>query len=232
MHPLVVPTALLSVVVGAGSLAGVIAPGFAGVAASGATFEPGLSILSSPAALTTWLPSGAPLVGDFGLSELVETATGPLGVVIVFVYSFLIAFALPGVSEVVLFAPLDLGLSRAGRLTLIILVSSVGKAAGSVLAFHLGQEAKQSDPVTRWLRSSRWNILEWSERRMVKIARRYGYVGLAAFLSVPGLPDTLSIYAFSVIETEYLKFTLATFIGSVNRLVITLAAIEGFLFLV
>jgi membrane protein YqaA with SNARE-associated domain len=233
VHPLVVPTALLSVAAGAGSLAGAITLDLAvGGASGGVAFEAGLTTLTSTQpALPAWVPS-VPLVGDFGLSELVETATGPLGVLIVFVYSFLIAFALPGVSEVVLFAPLDLGLSRAGRLTLIILVSSVGKAAGSVLAFHLGQEAKQSDPVTRWLRSSRWNVLEWSERRMVKIARRYGYVGLAAFLSVPGLPDTLSIYAFSVIETEYLKFTLATFIGSVNRLVITLAAIEGVLFLI
>jgi membrane protein YqaA with SNARE-associated domain len=167
-----------------------------------------------------------------GLADLVETATGPIGVAIVFVYSFLIAFALPGVSEIVLFAPLDLGLSRAGRLTLIILVSSIGKAAGSVLAFHLGQEAKQSDPVTRWLRNSRFDVVGWSERRLVRIAKQYGYLGLTAVLSIPGLPDTLSIYAFSVIETNYPRFTIATFVGSVNRLVITLAAIEGVLFLV
>ena len=73
------------------------------------------------------------------LEQLVETATGPAGLVIIFVYSFLIAFALPGVSEVVLLAPLELGLSDWARLTLIILVSGAVKAVGSVLAFHLGQ---------------------------------------------------------------------------------------------
>jgi membrane protein YqaA with SNARE-associated domain len=187
---------------------------------------------------TALLPTAtAPRVGpaiaefgiDLGLSGLVETATGPAGVGLIFVYSFLIAFALPGVSEIVLAAPLDLGLTYVERMTLIILVSSVGKAAGSVLAFHLGQEAKQSDPVTRWLRNSRFDVLEWSERRMVRIARKYGYVGLAAFLSVPGLPDTLSIYAFAVIETDYPRFTLATFVGSVNRLVLTLLGVEALL---
>jgi membrane protein YqaA with SNARE-associated domain len=167
-----------------------------------------------------------PAVGSLGLSDLVETATGPVGLVLIFVYSFLIAFALPGVSEIVLAAPLELGLSQNLRFTLIILVSSVGKAAGSVLAFHVGQEAKQSGPVERVIRRSRFDVLEWSERSVVRIGRRYGYLGLAAFLSVPGLPDTLSIYAFSVIEADYVKFSVATFVGSVNRLVLTLVGVE------
>jgi membrane protein YqaA with SNARE-associated domain len=173
-----------------------------------------------------------PAVGSFGLSELVETAKGPVGLVLIFVYSFLIAFALPGVSEIVLAAPLEMGLSQHLRLTLIILVSSVGKAMGSVLAFHVGQEAKSSGPVERWIRRSRFDVLEWSERSVVRLGRRFGYLGLAAFLSVPGLPDTLSIYAFAVIETDYLKFAVATFVGSVNRLVLTLVGVGLFLSLV
>lgn len=161
------------------------------------------------------------------LSKLVTTATGWGGLVAIFVYSFLIAFALPGVSEIVLFAPLDLGLGYWGRVTVITLVSGAGKALGSVFAFHIGQEAKDSGPVTKLLRKSPVDIVEWSEKKTVVLAQKYGYGGLALALCVPGFPDTLSIYAFSVLEEDYLKFAAATFAGSVGRLVVTLGAIHG-----
>lgn len=159
------------------------------------------------------------------LSSLVETATGPMGLVAIFVYSFLIAFALPGFSEVVLAAPLDLGLGENGRLAVIILVSGVGKAAGSVFAFHIGQEAKESGPVTRVLRRSRFDVVEWSEKKVVVLAQKYGYGGLALALCVPTFPDTLSIYAFSVLEEDYYRFAFATFVGSVGRLLVTLGGV-------
>ena len=184
---------------------------------------PGLSLLDAAV---------VPLVGgiEFAwLEGLVEHATGWAGLVIIWVYSFLIAFALPGVSEVVLAAPLDLGLGKWPRLSLIILVSAFGKAAGSVFAFHLGQEAKDSGWITRKLRNSRFDVIEWSERQTVKIAQKWGYLGLALALCVPGFPDTLSIYAFSVREEDYVKFALATFVGSAGRLVLWLAGAEAIL---
>ncbi|WP_248897762.1 YqaA family protein [Haloplanus sp. XH21] len=167
-------------------------------------------------------PLATELFGFEWLTRFVRTATGWGGLAVIFVYSFLIAFALPGVSEVVLLAPLDLGLSTEARLAVIILVSAVGKAAGSVFAFHLGQEAKESGPVIAALRRSRFDIIEWSERRTVDIARRWGYAGLAVALSVPFFPDTLSIYAFAVLEEDYVRFAAATFVGSVGRLLVTL----------
>lgn len=166
-------------------------------------------------------------LGDWSwLADLVERATGWPGVGIVFVYSFLIAFALPGVSEVVLLAPLDLGLGYWGRMAVLTFVSGLGKAAGSVFAFHIGQEAKEAGPIIRFLKRSRFDVIEWSERRTVEIARKYGYAGLALALSVPGFPDTLSIYAFAVLEEDYAKFAAATFAGSVGRLVLTLAFVH------
>jgi membrane protein YqaA with SNARE-associated domain len=161
------------------------------------------------------------------LSKFVTTATGWAGLVVIFVYSFLIAFALPGVSEIVLLAPLELGLSYWGRMAVITLVSGVGKAFGSVVAFHLGQQAKESGPVTRALRRSPFDVVEWSEKQIVVLVRQFGYGGLALALCVPGFPDTLSIYAFSVLERDYLKFAVATFVGSIGRLLVTLAAING-----
>lgn len=163
-----------------------------------------------------------------GIAEtFVESATGWPGMGIIFVYSFLIAFALPGPSEIVLVAPLDLGLPPWAHLGSIMFVSAIGKAAGSVVAFHIGQEVKKSGPVIRWLRRSRWNVLEWSEKKSVQLARRYGYGGLAIALSVPFFPDTISIYAFAVLEKDYTRFAVATFLGSLGRLVVTVGFFGG-----
>lgn len=166
------------------------------------------------------------------IESTVETATGPLGLVLIFVYSFLIAFVLPLPSEVVLaptFRPGGslLGLPLALEIGLVMLVSGSGKAAGSVFAFQVGHQAKQSGPVIRLLRRSRFDVVELSERATVQLARKYGYAGLALALSVPGFPDTLSIYAFSVLEENYVKFALATFAGSVGRLAVTVVFIRG-----
>jgi membrane protein YqaA with SNARE-associated domain len=188
---------------------------------------PGVGVDIAPLFGVLLVPLVTETLGFEWLTRLVRSATGWGGLGIIFVYSFLIAFALPGVSEVVLLAPIDLGLSTELRLTLIILVSGLGKAAGSVFAFHIGQEAKKSGPVIRFLRNSRFDLIEWSERRTVELARRWGYAGLAVALSVPFFPDTLSIYAFAVLEEDYVRFAAATFLGSVGRLLVTLALSAG-----
>ncbi len=157
-----------------------------------------------------------------GAEAAFETATGWPGIGLIFTYSFLIAFALPGPSEVVLVAPLDLGLPGWTHMALIMLVSATGKALGSVFAFHIGQEAKEAGPIVRWLRRSRFDVIEWSENRTVEIARKYGYAGMALALCVPFFPDTISIYAFAILEEDYGKFAAATFVGSLGRLVVTL----------
>ena len=161
------------------------------------------------------------------LTGAVCTATGPAGLLIIAVYSFLIAFLLPLPSEIVLLAPLNLGLPGEVTLAVVVLVSGTGKALGSLFAFHIGQEVKRAGPVVRWLRRSRFDIVEWSEKRTVQLARRFGYIGLALALCVPGFPDTLSIYAFTVLEESYWKFALATFVGSAGRLFVTIGAVAG-----
>ena len=173
--------------------------------------------------------AATPIISDIVafLEGMVRSATGWPGLGIIWLYSFLIAFILPGPSEIVLAAPLDLGLSYPVRLGLVMLVSGFGKACGSVFAFHIGQEAKQSGPIIRFLRESRFDILEWSETKSVELARRFGYFGLAIALSVPFFPDTISIYAFAVLEEDYVKFALATFAGSIGRLLVTTALVGG-----
>ena len=191
-----------------------------------------LELWSLPGLAGPLLPRPLPVadfhVGVFRtLESAVRTATGPAGLVIIFVYSLLIAFVLPLPGEVVLATPLRLGLGYWPEITLIILVSAAGKAAGSLLAFALGHGAKRSGPVVRWLRRSRFDIVGMTERRTVQLAKQYGYAGLALALCVPGFPDTLSIYAFSVLEEDYVRFAVATFIGSAGRLILVLAVIRG-----
>jgi len=161
------------------------------------------------------------------IERLVASATGWLGLLIIFTYSFLIAFVLPGPSEIVLATPLDIGLPYWIELSTIVLVASVGKAVGSVVAFKVGQGVKHSGPVVAWLRRSRFDVIEWSEKRTVEIAREWGYVGLALALCVPFFPDTISVYAFAVIEEDDLKFALATFAGSVGRFLIVIGLVGG-----
>ncbi|MFB6173075.1 MAG: YqaA family protein [Halobacteriales archaeon] len=161
------------------------------------------------------------------LRRAVETATGWPGLGIIALYSFLIAFVLPLPSEVVLAAPLQLGIGRPAEIGLIMVVSGAGKAAGSVFAFHIGQEAKEAGPVIAWLERRGIDVREWSQRQTVRLAKRWGYAGLAVALSVPFFPDTFSIYAFAVLEEDYLKFALATFAGSVGRLLVTVFLIGG-----
>ncbi|WP_232700962.1 YqaA family protein [Halobacterium wangiae] len=179
---------------------------------------------------------------DFQTFEsAVRAASGPGGLAVIFVYSFLIAFVLPLPSEVVLCpagyvcaegATLGLGVPGPLLVAVVVIVSGAGKALGSVVALYVGYGASHSGLVVRAVRRLGFDPVAWSKARMVELVRRYGYTGMALGLSVPGFPDTLSIYAFSVIEKEYGKFAAATFTGSVGRLVVTILFLEGALFVV
>lgn len=175
--------------------------------------------------------------------SLIKTVSGWPGLGVVFVYSYLVAVALPLPGELVLFAPIHLGTSRAVELAVIILVSSVGKTLGSVSALRVEQRAEDaadeasaedSTYLPSWLNFDfdpdiDFGVTEWFEEQTVRLAERWGYVGLTAMLAIPGAPDTVSIYAFTVIQEDTRLFAVAAFVGSVARLLITLALIRGIL---
>jgi uncharacterized membrane protein YdjX (TVP38/TMEM64 family) len=48
---------------------------------------------------------------------------------------------------------------------------------------------------------------------------------------VPFFPDTISVYAFSVIDSDYRRFAAAAFAGGVGRLLVTIALLEGVIIL-
>ena len=105
---------------------------------------------------------------------------------IVAVYSFLIAFVLPTPSEVVLAAPLDLGFGPSTELGIVTLVGGVVKAAGSEIALRVEKEIRAAAPTGRFSKRRGVDVGAWSERQAVRLAERYGYVGLAIALTIPG----------------------------------------------
>lgn len=163
---------------------------------------------------------------------LVATATGPSGLALIFVYSVLVACILPLPGELVLLAAPGLGLlpSTAANIALVIVVSALGKALGSVWALRIGRGALGSGP-SRWLRRhvvpSRRH--RGFEGRLSAFVRRYEYVGLAVILAIPLLPDTAVVYAFSAVDGEERYFAIAAFVGTVARLNITLGLAAGVL---
>jgi membrane protein YqaA with SNARE-associated domain len=160
------------------------------------------------------------------ITDVVTNASGLVGLLIIAIYSFLIAFILPLPSEIVLVAPLDIGdLPELVEAALVILVSGLAKAAGSVVALRVGTEA--SDPVIDRL-ENHFDLVELGEQRAVQIVQEYGYIGLAFLLMIPFFPDTVSIYAFSVLDEDYPKFAAATFVGSVGRLLIFVGVLAPF----
>ncbi|WP_255151166.1 YqaA family protein [Halorarius halobius] len=160
------------------------------------------------------------------IETLVRTATGPAGLVVVFVYSFLVAFVLPLPGEIVLAAPLRLGLSYPVTLAVIVLVSSVGKALGSVVALHVSRSVTEFAALQR-ITARLPGLPRFMELR--GFVQRHGYVGLALTLCVPLLPDTTSVYAFSVLDPDYRKFAVAAFVGNLGRLLVTLLVVGGLL---
>ena len=177
-------------------------------------------------------------LGFDAIETAIRAASGWSGVFLIFVYSVLIAFVLPLPSELVLCPvgyvcagnSLALGLPLELQVVVVIAASALGKSLGSVFALAIGHNAARSGVVIRALRRLGLNPLEWSRKQMVSLAQKWGYLGMAIGLSVPFFPDTVSLYAFAILEDDYLKFALAAFAGSVGRLLVTIGAIEGALF--
>ncbi len=164
-----------------------------------------------------------------------EAATGWPGLGAVFLYSFLVAVVLPLPSELVLFLPLNLGVGRPATLALVILVSAVGKALGSVVTMEAetaaetaaASAAADDGAAERVPGDVTERLADWFEGRTVDVARRYGYAGLTLLLAIPGAPDTVTIYAFGALERDAARFAAAAFVGTVLRLLAALALVRG-----
>jgi len=155
--------------------------------------------------------------------------TGLLGLVAVFVYSFLVAFVLPLPGEVVLAVPLELGWPAEAELALLVVVASLGKALGSLAALWLGHGAAAAASRTGLTGRLSRLVGAGTGDRLAALGRRYGYLGMTVALSIPLVPDTATVYAFSVLETSYPRFAVAAFVGSVVRLLVVLGLVGAVL---
>lgn len=167
------------------------------------------------------------MIFSLGVEALMESATGWPGLLIVVSYGFLVAVLFPSPLALVLVTPLNLGIPNFLEISIIIILASFGEAIGSFFAFKVGHTAKNSNKILNLLRRLPINVIGWSEKKSVEIAKRWGFVGLAFLLSIPFFPDTISIYTFSLLEENYFKFFLATFSGSTVRLIIYLLFARG-----
>jgi membrane protein YqaA with SNARE-associated domain len=107
----------------------------------------------------------------------------------------------------------------------IFLFAVAGKTVGSYLVFFLGDRVKSTNRFQRLAARHAWirRILEWSER----FVRRYGFWAVFLLLSVPGFPDTVSLYLFALVGNRPVLFSLASGLGTAVRMGLVLAGFHG-----
>jgi membrane protein YqaA with SNARE-associated domain len=143
--------------------------------------------------------------------------------IILFVYALLAALILPIPVELVLLIPTPIGILG----TAIVL--GLGKATGAMLVFYLGVKVEKS--IRMWSSNFKWigkfvDLLE-------KFVAKTQYIGLYILLSIPLMPDTITIYFFSLFnKDEIMKpsyFAVTNFCAGVNRamIVYALASLAG-----
>ena len=133
-------------------------------------------------------------------------------------YSFLVAFILPTPSEPIIFA------APALSPHVTIWISALGKTLGSFIAFFFARSILKSnvfeEKILKFLHLKELN--DKIEEKTIQIVRKYGYLGLFLCLGLPGAPDTISVYAFSFIESDRNIFLSIVFVASLFRLYLVL----------
>jgi uncharacterized membrane protein YdjX (TVP38/TMEM64 family) len=107
----------------------------------------------------------------------------------------------------------------------IFVFAVAGKTVGSYLVFFLGDRVKSTGRFQRLARRYAWirRVLEWSER----FVRRFGFWAVFVLLSVPGFPDTVSLYLFALVGNRPVLFALASGLGTAVRMVLVLFVLHG-----
>lgn len=107
----------------------------------------------------------------------------------------------------------------------IFVFAVAGKTLGSYLVFFLGDRVKSTGRFQRLARRYAWIrwVLEWSER----FVRRFGFWAVFVLLSVPGFPDTVSLYLFALVGNRPVLFALASGLGTAVRMVLVLFVLHG-----
>ena len=112
---------------------------------------------------------------------------------------------------------------------LIFIFAVAGKTLGSYIVFFLGDRMKSTNRFQRLAARYAWvrRVLEWSER----FVRRFGFWAVFLLLSIPGFPDTVSLYLFALVGDRPVLFALAAGLGTAVRMGLVLAGVHGILHL-
>jgi hypothetical protein len=106
---------------------------------------------------------------------------------------------------------------------------AAGKATGCILVFYLGLKVEKR--IRQW--SENVFFIGWFVRSMEWFVSKTRYWGLYMLMSVPFMPDTITIYLYSVFNKDEIitpnYFVIVNFLATINRcmIVIFLAEILG-----
>ncbi len=157
------------------------------------------------------------------MSAYTTSASDPLYYSIgFFIYTVLATIILP--------LPVELGLlvSPGTPLLVLALVLGLGRAAGSIIVLYAGQGIGSRTNI--WLQ--RWRWYRRSMDALELIMARLNYLGLYIIMSIPLMPDTIPLYAFSIsnenrrFRTSW--FALTNFLAGCTRAIIFLALLDLF----
>jgi hypothetical protein len=163
------------------------------------------------------------LLGIF-MGFLESLANSPVEYAIVlYLYSIATAIILP--------IPVEIGLFLAPSLGILTksLIVAAGKATGCIIVFYLGLKVEQS--IRLW--SENVFFIGWFVRFVEWFVSKTRYWGLYFLLSVPFMPDTITIYLYSLFNKDEIMapnyFVVVNFLAAINRcmIVIFLAEILG-----
>ena len=142
---------------------------------------------------------------------------GPL--FLIFLYEVGAAVILPTPSEIPVFGYSFIPLGW------IFVFAVAGKTVGSYLIFFLGDRAKDTQRFQRLVNRYHWIqiVMGWSER----FVRRYGVFAVFVLLSIPGFPDTLSLYLFALAGDRPVLFAIASGLGTAVRMGLVLLGFHG-----
>lgn len=135
---------------------------------------------------------------------------------VVFVYAILVAVILPIPIEIALLLPISD--HRWGYLAGVAIALAAGKTVGAALIFVLGLRVEGT--IRKW--SDRWRFARWFVAKAQKFVARTRIPGLYVILSIPLMPDTITIYLYSLFNPEGKAlernmFLSANFLAALNR---------------
>lgn len=139
---------------------------------------------------------------------------------LIFLYELGTAVVLPTPSGIAVLGHKHLPLAG------IFAFAVAGKTLGAYLVFLLGDRVKDTARFRRLIAKRRWVEVgfAWSER----FVRRFGMLAVFVLLSIPGFPDTVSLYLFALAGRRPVGFAVASGLATALKMGLLLLGFRGF----